>query len=206
MSLVVERETDHAVDPLFAARWSPRSFTGETIPDRVLSQAFEAARWAPSAFNLQPWRFVIARAGDAHWNDFLDLLVPRNRKWAVRASALIVILSQTEAEIRGQRAPIASHSLDTGAAWSNLIHQLLLLGWHSHGIGGFERDKARALLGIPDDHAIEAMAAIGRRGPLADLDPEFHDAEKPNGRRSLEETVFAGRFGTPAFSNQGSLA
>ncbi|MES2493225.1 MAG: nitroreductase family protein [Pseudomonadota bacterium] len=193
------RRPDHPVDPVFTGRWSPRSFTGEPVPAEVLHSIFEAARWAPSAMNAQPWRFVYARRGDAHWDSFTALLNGRNARWAQRASALLVILSALEMDARGERVPNRSHSFDAGAAWANLAHQALLLGWHTHGIGGFDRDLARESLNIPADFALEAMVALGRQAALDKLDPDFHAQESPNSRRPLTETVFAGAFGSSAF-------
>lgn len=200
------RNAAHPIEPLFVDRWSPRSFTGEPVPDAVLLSAFEAARWAPSASNVQPWRFLLARPGDADWETFVGLLMPRNALWARRASALVVILSELRLERRGVVVDNVSHSFDAGAAWTNFAHQALLLGWHTHGIGGFDRDAARTRLAVPDDFAIEAMVAIGRLAGLDTLDPEFHAAEAPNGRRPLDETVFAGRLGAPAFAKERNAA
>jgi nitroreductase len=195
----VSRQADHPIDPLFTNRWSPRSFTAEPVPDAMLQSAFEAARWAPSALNAQPWRFVIARSGDAAWDDFTSLLFERNALWAAKASALVVILSARKLDYRGQIADNVSHSFDAGAAWANFAHQALLLGWHTHGIGGFDRNAARAKLAIPEDYAVEAMVALGRKGGLDTLPEQFHMQESPNARRPLGETVYAGRFGAPAF-------
>ncbi|OJU22351.1 MULTISPECIES: nitroreductase family protein [unclassified Sphingomonas] len=200
------RNAAHPIEPLFVDRWSPRSFTGEPVPDAVLLSAFEAARWAPSASNVQPWRFLLARPGDADWETFVGLLMPRNALWASRASALVVILSELRLERRGVVVDNVSHSFDAGAAWTNFAHQALLLGWHTHGIGGFDREAARTRLAVPDDFAIEAMVAIGRLAGLDTLDPEFHAAEAPNGRRPLDETVFAGRLGAPAFAKERNAA
>ncbi|PTQ07753.1 nitroreductase [Sphingomonas oleivorans] len=202
----MSRQPDHPVDPLFVDRWSPRSFSGEPVPDAVLQSAFEAARWAPSASNAQPWRFVLARPGEPAWEDFISLLMPRNQLWAERASALILIVSALEVERRGEVVPNVSHSFDAGAAWANFAHQALLLGWHTHGIGGFDRAAARERLAIPNDFAVEAMIALGKRGDLAGLHADFHEAESPNGRRPLVETVFSGRFGAAAFNPQRSAA
>src|SRR3954452_10072684 len=89
------RQPDHPVDPLFLARWSPRAFDGSELPEEDLLTLFEAARWAPSAFNSQPWRFLYARRGDENWPLFLSLLIPWNQSWAHSASALVYILSDT---------------------------------------------------------------------------------------------------------------
>lgn len=195
----MSRAADHPVDPIFVDRWSPRSFTGEPVPESILKSALEAARWAPSALNAQPWRFLVTRPGDAWWETYLGFLMPRNRLWAAQSSALILILSSRLIERRGETVENGSHSFDAGAAWANFAHQALLLGWHTHGIGGFDRTAARERLAIPQDFAIEAIIALGRRGDLDGLDPEFHAAETPNGRRPLGETVFSGSLETPAF-------
>lgn len=200
------RQPDHPVEPLFVDRWSPRSFTGEPVPDSVLQSAFEAARWAPSASNVQPWRFVIARHGDDHWDSFVALLAPRNALWASRASALIVILSELHLERRGEIVANVSHSFDAGAAWTNFSHQALLLGWHTHGIGGFDRTATRNLLQLPETIGVEAMVALGRQGSRETLQEEFHAGEVPSNRRPLEEIVFAGALGRPAFEREGIAA
>ena len=202
----MSRTPDHPVAPVFVDRWSPRSFSGEAISQADLLTAFEAARWAPSASNVQPWRFIFARNGDDAWPVFLDLLMPRNRLWAAQASALIVIASSTLVERRGEVGHNHSHSFDTGAAWANFAHQALLLGWHTHGIGGFDRDGARAALSIPDDFAVEAMVAIGRQGTLDTLHADFHALEAPNGRRALADLVFEGRFGGHSITQERSAA
>jgi nitroreductase len=196
------READFPVDPLFTNRWSPRSFTGEEVPLEVLHSALEAARWAPSASNAQPWRFLIARNGDASWGKFTALLNGRNARWANRASALVLIVSALEVERGGERVPNNSHSFDAGAAWANFAHQALLLGWHTHGIGGYDRDLARETLKVPDTFALEALIALGRQGEIDTLDEDFHAQESPNARRPLAESVFAGEFGAPAFERE----
>jgi nitroreductase len=196
------RLADYPVDPLFTDRWSPRSFTGEEVPREVLHSALEAARWAPSASNAQPWRFVIACNGDANWAKFTALLNGRNARWASRASALILIISALEVQRNGQREPNVSHSFDAGAAWANFAHQALLLGWHTHGIGGYDRSLARETLKIPEDFALEALVALGRQGTLDTLDEDFHAQESPNTRRPLAESIFAGTFGIPAFERE----
>lgn len=200
MSAASPRKADHPIEPVFVDRWSPRSFSGEPVPDAVLLSAFEAARWAPSAFNAQPWRFLFARPGDDAWADYVSFLNPRNSLWANRASALVIVVSARAFERDGKPVAIFSHSFDTGAAWANFAHQALLLGWHTHGIGGFDRDAARERLGIPDDHDVQAMIALGRRSNPQDLHEDLRGAELPSGRRPITETIFSGRFGAPAFA------
>ncbi|MGE4305135.1 MAG: nitroreductase family protein [Novosphingobium sp.] len=202
----MSRIPDHPIEQLFIDRWSPRSFADEPVADEVLASAFEAARWAPSAHNGQPWRFVVARRGDAAWGDFLSFLMPFNRDWAEHASALIAIISAQTIERRGERSANGSHSFDAGAAWANFAHQALLLGWHTHGIGGFDRESARRLLQVPDDHALEAVVALGRRGPAEALREDLRHRETPNERDPVTSFVFAGRFGKPLFNSKRNAA
>jgi len=196
------RLADHPIDPIFTDRWSPRSFTGEEVPLDVLHTALEAARWAPSALNAQPWRFIVSRHGDESWDRFTALLNGRNARWATRASALILIVSALEIERNGERITNNAHSFDAGAAWANFAHQALLLGWHTHGIGGYDRERARETLAIPADFALEALIALGRQGPGDTLDEDLRALESPNARRPLSHSVFAGTFGVPAFEKE----
>lgn len=181
------RTADHPIDPLFLNRWSPRSFTGEAIPDADLFTIFEAARWAPSASNLQPWRFLYAKRDSADWPRFLDVLSEFNRGWVAGTAVLVAIVSKRTRQPK-EGAPVTSysHSFDTGAAWACLALQASLTGWAAHGMGGFDNARAIADLGIPDDYRIECMMAIGRTK---------HDPEaQPNARSPQSSFVRAGVF------------
>ena len=190
------RHTEHPIDSLFTRRWSPRAFNGEAIHEATLLSFFEAARWAPSSFNSQPWRFIYGRAGTPGWQSIFDTLGEFNRSWAQRTSALVLVLSSTRWVPPGKTEPEAlrSHSFDAGAAWASLAFQATLSGWHAHGIGGFDRDKARAAFAVPDDHAIEAVIAIGRQGDKSVLSESQQAREAPNQRVPLSELVADGRF------------
>jgi nitroreductase len=190
------RNTHFEIHPIFTQRWSPRAFTGEEIPDPILFSAFEAARWAPSGSNVQPWRFLYSKRGSPTWETFFNLLNPNNRKWAEKASALVLFVSKKLVSRNGEITLSKSHSFDTGAAWENFALQALLSGWHTHGIGGFDREKARVDLKVPEDFHIEAVVAIGRQGDKADLPPELREREAPNARQPIEELVFEGGFPT----------
>jgi len=191
-----DRQTHHPIDPLFTRRWSPRSFTGEAIPESVLLSFFEAARWAPSSNNSQPWRFIYALPGTPGWSPIFESLGVNNRAWAQRASALIVVLSKTQwvPPGKGEPEPLKTHSFDTGAAWASFALQATLSGWHVHGIGGFDRVQARSALSIPADYAIEAVIAVGRQGDKAALSEALQAREAPNGRLPVEQLVANGRF------------
>jgi len=196
MTSASPRTTEHAIAAQFIERWSPRSFTSEAIPESTLLTFFEAARWAPSASNHQPWRFIYSLRDSESWEIFIDLLAENNRAWAQRAAALVVIVSKSTAPARatGIEAPSRSHAFDTGAAWAHLALQANLSGWATHGIGGFDRDKARELLKIPEQFAVQAAVAIGRRGDKAELPAELQQREQPNGRLPLQQIIFADRF------------
>lgn len=187
------READHPVDPLFVDRWSPRALSGETIETATLLTLFEAARWAPSSGNLQPWRFLYAPREGASWPTFLGLLNDRNRRWASKAAVLLVVVSQSILDGKPRR----TSSFDTGAAWMSLALQGSKLGLVVHGMGGFDYDRARSELNVPDDFRVEAMVAIGRPGDPAELPEDLQAREKPSGRRPVEESIREGAFAFP---------
>lgn len=191
---MTNRTTDTGLDPIFLARWSPRAFDGSAIPEADLRTIFDAARWAPSAFNYQPWRFLYAVKDDAHWEDFLSILIPFNQSWASNASALIFILSDTQMVSAEGASDLHSHSFDAGAAWAQLGLQALKLGYHTHGMTGIDFDKARDVLGVPERFRVEAAVAIGRIADPSGLPEGLRDREVPSGRKPLEEIAFAGKF------------
>jgi nitroreductase len=188
------RRIERPVDPLFLDRWSPRAFDASGIDQHDLDTILDAARWAPSAFNYQPWRFLYAHRDSADWNRFLALLLPFNAAWAERAGVLLFILSDSLIEAGGSSAPAPSHShsFDAGAAWALLALQATRLGYHAHGMTGIDLEKARAELGVPDRFRIEA--ALGRQADKAILPESLQAREQPSGRRALEEYAHAGNF------------
>jgi nitroreductase len=192
--MMAERQADHPVDPLFLSRWSPRAFDGSEMPEEDLLTLFEAARWAPSAFNSQPWRFLYARRGDADWERFLGLLIAWNRSWAHSASVLIYILSDRLPFTDKAGAPAASHthSYDAGAAWACLALQATRIGYQAHGMSGVDFDRARTELAVPDRYRIEAAAAVGRIGDPATLPEKLRAREGPSGRKAVAEFAFRG--------------
>jgi nitroreductase len=192
------RVADHAIDSLFLQRWSPRAFTGEAIPEAELATLFEAARWAPSAYNSQPWRFLAARRDTPHWEKFLGLLVPFNQSWAYRAAALAILVSASEFQPPGddKPAPLRSHSLDAGAAWAQLALQATRSGWYAHGMAGFDAERAAVELNVPAGHRVEIAIAIGRLGEKAILPEALQAREQPSGRKPVTEIAFEGGFAT----------
>ena len=190
------RVADHPIERVFLDRWSPRAFTGEPIPQSVLFTIFEAARWAPSSYNSQPWRFLYATNGNAHWDKFLNLLIPFNQSWAKTASALVFAVSETTMAMPGKaaRVPSHSHSFDAGAAWGYLALQATYLGWHTHGMVGVDFDRVRTELKVPDDVRVEAAIAIGKQGPKTLLPEALQEREFPSPRKPVAEIALEGGF------------
>ncbi len=187
---MTDRTTDTQLDRLFLDRWSPRAYDGSTLSEADLRTLFDAARWAPSAYNYQPWRLLYAVRGDANWDRFLALLIPFNQSWAKDASVLIFFVSDTN---MGDK-PNHSHSFDTGAAWQSLALQAHLLGLHAHGMSGVDFTAAQAELGVPENFRIEAAAVVGRQGDLANLPEGLQAREVPSDRKPIEQIAFAGNF------------
>lgn len=190
------RTADHDIKPLFLERWSPRGYDSSIMPDDDLNCIFEAARWAPSANNQQPWNFVYAKREDDHWETFLDCLMEGNQRWAKNTSVLMFVISRKFGlSSSGERRAHGSHSFDTGAAWMALALQAKELGYDAHGMGGIYQDKIAALLQLNlDDYAIEAAIAVGRRAPIETLPEELAAREVPSQRKPISAFAFNGKF------------
>lgn len=187
-----QRKPNYDVHPLIVNRWSPRSMTGAELSDEELMPLFEAARWAPSSYNAQLWRFVYAKRQTKFWETFVDLLAEGNKAWVQRAAALVVVTSRKLFERNDK--PAATYAFDAGAAWENLALEGTRRGLVVHGMQGFDYEKARRELHVPEDYEVLAMIAIGKRAPKESLPPQLQEMERPNDRRPLEEIVMVGRF------------
>ena len=166
--------------------------SGEEISEEELMRLFEAARWAPSSFNTQQWRALYAHRGTEHWQTFFDLLVDANKAWAKNAAVLVVFVSRRNFDHNDE--PSVTHSYDCGAAWENFALQGFHQGLVVHGMEGFDYDRARKELRVPDEFQVEAMAAVGRPGPKELLPEKLQARESPNDRRKLSQSVFEGPF------------
>lgn len=184
------RQSKYAVSPLFLNRWSSRSYADRSVPDEVLNAVLEAASWAPSASNNQPWRFLVAKTAEQR-QAFESFINPSNRLWTDRAPVLIVLLSKT---VNDKGEPNRTHAFDTGAAWGHLAIQAELLGLSTRTIGGFNRDLARSELNVPDEYEIIAITTLGYRGAKELLPEALQEREVPNGRRPLADSVIEGKF------------
>ena len=197
MSLLAETARKHRSNSydsheLFLNRWSPRAMTGEEVDETDLMAMFEAAHWAPSAYNNQPWRFIFARRSQPEWTAFLDFLVEGNRTWCERAGALIVIVSKTTFDHNGK--PMLTHAFDTGSAWGMMALEGARRGLVVHGMQGFDYEKARAGLGVPEGYEVQAMAAVGIMADRETLPTNLAEIEKPSGRKDLARLAAPGRF------------
>ena len=186
------RKPDHDIEPFFPNRWSPRAMTGEEITREELMRLFEAGRWAMSSMNNQPWRFLYALRNTPYWETFFNILSPGNQVWCRNAAALLVVVSKTTFD---NGKPSRTHSYDTGAAWYSVALQGTMMGLVVHGMQGFNYDKAKELLGVTDEHQVEAMAAVGRPGNREELPPNLQERETPSQRKKAEEFAFEGGFG-----------
>jgi len=190
------RTADHSIDRIYLNRWSPRAFNPEPISEGELCRMFEAARWAPSAYNSQPWRFNYARRDTEHWDTLFELLFDTNKIWAKNASVLMVLVSRKIINVPGKTEPVPSHShsLDAGAAWAYLALEAARLGWHAHGMAGFDKDKARTELNVPDEFSVEAMVVVGKLGDKSILPEGLQAREVPSPREPLSKLAFEGKF------------
>lgn len=189
------RRADHDIDPVFLQRWSPRAFTGEAMPQEDLLRLFEAARWAPSASNRQPWRFVYAHRGTRAFDVILETLDEGNRRWTPNASVLAVILSKTHNRTAtGEMRAAYTHAFDTGAAWSALALQATLAGYYAHAMAGIDRVKAVSDLSVPEGYRVEAGLAIGRIASKETLPGDLKAREVPSQRNPVSSFAFEGVF------------
>ena len=189
-----QRRPDHPVDALFVERWSPRAFGPEAMSAQAVLTILEAARWAPSASNRQPWRFVWALRGEPGFEAVAAALVPGNRSWAEKAGALVVVASKMTAMSGDGEVPNKTHGFDTGTAWGHLALQTHLMGYAAHAMAGFDNTPLASAIALPADHMIYAVVALGRRGDPAALPERLREREVPSGRLPLSEVARHGSF------------
>lgn len=185
------RTSDYPIDRQFLDRWSPRAFSDRPVTQEQVLTVLEAARWAPSASNLQPWRFFYGVRGEPEFDTLLSLLIPFNEAWAKNAGALILITSVTSFD--GSR-PVNTHSFDAGSAFMSLALQAHSMGLVAHGMAGIEFEKVPVVLRLPENLKVEAAVAIGYQGEAATLSESLQKRESPSQRQPLADIVFKGHF------------
>ena len=186
------RTPDHDVLGVFTRRWSPRAMSGEAVGQDQLLRMFEAARWAPSSYNEQPWRFLYAHRDTPHWKTFFGLLGAPNQVWCEKAGVLVVIVTRTKFTHNGTPNRVAV--FDAGSSWENMALQGVSMNLVVHGMAGFDYDRARTELSIPAEFEPCAMVAIGKPGLVSDLPEKLRAAETPSSRRPITESIFEGPF------------
>ena len=187
--------TTYPVIPVIANRWSPRSFDPERLVDaQTVGSLFEAARWAPSSGNEQPWRYIVGLNFDEAYRAVLGCLAEGNRLWAANAPLLFVAVSKTTRNDR----PNPHFAHDVGASLENLFLQAIHLGLHGHYMAGFSADRVRQTFGVPDGFEPVTACAVGYLGDLNLLPDELKQRElRKRERNPFSEFVFTGAWEHP---------
>lgn len=188
------RKADHPIHAQFTSRFSPRGFTEKSLTEAEVLALLEAARWAPSSSNNQPWRFAYGLRGDAAFGKIADGLVPFNRSWAEKAAALIVVASRTTIEKDGKDLPVPSHAFDAGTAWGYLALQAHHAGLIAHAMGGFDAAVLAEKLKLPEGYVLHAVVAIGEHGNIDKLPEALQAREVPSDRFALAKIAAHGKF------------
>lgn len=190
--------TAQPIHDLIQRRWSPRAFSGEPIAKETLTQIFEAARWASSRFNSQPWRFIVATNDDsAEFDRMHDCLMDGNKPWAKDASALVAVVASLKG--RPESKPNPAMMYDVGLSVSQLVIEAMHNDLYVHQMAGIHRDKIKAAYDVPDAHNIVCVLAIGPMGDKDALPDALNQRETaPRARKPLDEIVFSGAWGSGA--------
>jgi nitroreductase len=190
--------SDYPVHELILERWSPRAFADKPVPQNVLRSIFEAARWAPSSNNEQPWAYIVATGDDKDsFEKISSVLMEFNAKWA--RSAPVLAIAVAELAFAKNNAPNRNAQYDTGAATALLSVEATALGLAVHQMAGFDPEKARQIFGIPGGWEAIAALAIGYPGDPNSLPQPLKDREMaPRTRKPITEFVMAGRWGHTA--------
>jgi nitroreductase len=192
MKTLNSRTAEHDIDDVFLKRSSPRAMSGEPLSTEELMTLIEAAHWAPSANNNQPWRFIYAIKGTPDFDLFLSFLKESNQVWCKNAGALLIEFSKIHMDDGKDNL---THSFDAGSAWENLALQGTHMGLVVHAMAGYINETLRETLGVSDEYQTEAMIAIGHPGNIADLPEKLQEREKPSQRKSVSEIAFEGKEG-----------
>jgi len=187
------RKADYPINSLILDRWSPRVMSGDSISEEELMSLFEAARWAPSSSNNQPWRFIYANRETPEWDNLFGLLVEFNQMWAKNASVLVCLIAK---KTNDKGDVDRNHMSDAGASWQNLALQGSSMELVVHGMAGFDLEKAREVLKVPEDYGIIHMFAVGKPAGKDVLHERMQKSENPgaSARKTVKEFIFEGEF------------
>lgn len=191
LNVIKTADNDAVIEPI-KNRWSIRAFSEEKITDETMAVLFEAARWAPSSMNEQPWRFVYAHRGSRQFEVIADTLSLKNKIWAENAAVLMAVFAEKNFRVSGRPNPYALH--DTGAATYGLMLQAQAMGIYGHIMGGYDRHGLKNALKISEEFEPVTVVALGYQGSPDQLDEDLRVREyQPRKRKSLEE--FAVKIG-----------
>ena len=189
--------TNLPIHEIIKKRWSPRSFEEKQVNNNALQRIFEAARWAPSSYNEQPWRFIVGRKGDNTYSLIFETLAEFNQKWSKLAPVLVICIGKTTST-KGNK-PNRVFQYDLGQSVAYITFQATHEGLFVHQMGGFDAQKAQELFQIPDDYQAITVFALGYKGDASLLEEDFIEMEKSDRlRKPLEQIVFEGKFGETA--------
>lgn len=189
---MTKRSSVYPILDIILNRWSPRAMSGEPLSEEDLMTILEAGRWAPSSFNNQPWHFVYGIKGTKAWDTLFQLLVPFNQGWVKNGGVLVCVIAAKNFFATNKLS--RTHLLDTGAAWEDMAIQAASMGLVCHGMEGFDYEKARHVLKIPDTHEVVMMFVVGKPAPASTLSPELAQREEPSDRLPLKDIISEGIF------------
>lgn len=192
---IKEAETEYSIHELIKKRWSPKAFSDKPVEPGLMRQLFDAARWAPSSYNEQPWRFIYAfKSDEEEFERLAQVLNEHNAKWATGAPVLLLTIVKEHFDKSGKPNRVAEH--DLGAAMSYLTFEATANDLYVHQMAGILPDKAKELYDIPEGFRPYTMAAIGYLGDPDQLPQKFQKSEtSPRTRLGIDEVAFKGGWG-----------
>ncbi len=187
-----KRRADYPIDEIYLERWSSRAFSNKEVEEEKLFSLFEAARWAPSASNIQPWRFIYAQTEEDR-KRFLTFINDGNVTWCKEAPVLVAVVAHMHFDEESDDIN-PTHAFDAGTAWGFLSLEAIRKGLMTHAMGGFNRKKAKEVLHIPDNYTVLAIVAVGYKGDQATLPEALQKREVPSNRKKVNTFVYEGLF------------
>lgn len=197
--MIKDAQPAHPIHDLIASRWSPYCYDPRPVEPEKLESCLEAARWAASSYNEQPWTYILAtREDQPEFSKLLGCLLEANQFWAQHAGALMLGVISTTFSRNGKPNRVALH--DLGLAAGNICLQATSLGLSVHQMAGIDLEKAREVYSIPDSHVVATALAIGYAASPETSDPQLAERDRTaRGRKPLAEFVYKGQWGNTAF-------